>query len=58
MKFDKWLKQKHLEIRLNSWKCERRLLPMLPNTENVEQVETIDNEVDILIINENIESFD
>ena len=35
MKFDKWLKQKHLEIRLNSWKCERRLLPMLPNTENV-----------------------
>jgi hypothetical protein len=58
MKFDKWLKQKHLEIRVKSWICERKLLPMLPNTGNIEQTESIENEVDILIINENFESFD
>lgn len=59
MKFDKWLKQKHLEIRVNSWICERKLLPMSPNPESIDQVEINENttnEVDILIINENIEN--
>jgi len=61
MKFDKWLKQKHLEIRVNSWICERKLLPISPNFEivnNFEANEVILNENDILIINEQIESFD
>jgi hypothetical protein len=59
MKFDKWLKQKHLEIRVSSWICERKLLPISPNFEivnNLEANEAIVNENDILIINEQIES--
>jgi len=61
MKFDKCLKQKHLEIRVNSWICERKLLPISPSFEivnNYETNEVILNENDILVINEQIESFD
>jgi len=54
MKFDKWLKMKSIEKRLNYWICERKTLPESPIFEvsnNLVQDIPI-NESDILIINE------
>ncbi len=58
MKFDKWLKSKHLETREHNWICERKLLPMSPNFEVINESEPDDaaslviNEDDIVVINE------
>ncbi len=60
MKFDKWLKSKHLETeREHNWICERKLLPISPNFEVINEINPNDdtnlfiNEDDIGIVNEN-----
>jgi len=60
MKFDKWLKSKHLETeREHNWICERKLLPISPNFEVINEINPNDdtnlviNEDDIVIVNEN-----
>jgi hypothetical protein len=58
MKFDKWLKSKHLETREYNWICERKSLPISPNFEVINEIDPNDaanlviNEDDIVVVNE------